>query len=127
MESHCPCCGVKFDEGQVGEFDVECGMDEEEEALKHNFKYRTDMSNIICLWCANSVPSGIIDVIFNHRKEFYTVTKDNFMEQDNIKKRIEKVSKQSCFSCPRCGREMKDKMSYGLNEIVKKCKDCGWC
>ncbi len=29
--------------------------------------------------------------------------------------------------CVRCGGELIDKQSYALNEIIKKCKECGWC
>jgi hypothetical protein len=32
-------------------------------------------------------------------------------------------------NCPRCGGELKDHMSFGLGEMIKKCSnpDCGWC
>jgi hypothetical protein len=33
------------------------------------------------------------------------------------------------ISCPRCNGELKDHMSFGLGEMIKKCfnPDCGWC
>lgn len=30
-------------------------------------------------------------------------------------------------NCPRCNGELKDHMSFGLGEMIKKCEKCGWC
>ena len=35
--------------------------------------------------------------------------------------------KETTNKCPRCGGELKEKQSYALNEIIKKCISCGWC
>lgn len=41
---------------------------------------------------------------------------------------FKKVNQQVCVpSCLRCGGVLQDHMSFGLGEVIKKCKSCGWC
>jgi hypothetical protein len=39
----------------------------------------------------------------------------------------ESSKKEINNNCPRCKEELKDHMSFGLGEVIKKCGKCGWC
>lgn len=128
MEDFCPCCGVRFNENQIGVFDGS-NNGEEYDHSKHNFKYSTN-SKSMCWWCANCIPCGLIDVIYGIRKDYNEKwTKENFREYYMVAERIEELSKLKIekVSCPRCGGELKEKFSIGLGEMIKKCNSCGWC
>ena len=133
METNCPCCGVKYSEKQ--EKVLDCYNFKRNSKEEYDFQYQIFSREIICLWCACMIPSGIVDMVFGYREKYDKYTISNFQEEPTLKKRIAEISElhqattvaTASKSCPACNGELFEQMSEYTNLLILKCKECGWC
>lgn len=131
MNTHCPVCGVEFSE-EIYDSNFFYINPNIEESIA--MVYQLANGNDICLWCAENVLGGIVDVVLGDIDEYQGYTKDNYKTEPLLAKRILAVSKHKKApfvtlnsSCPRCKETLKEIYSEWAQTYIQKCPSCKWC
>lgn len=133
MNTHCPICGVRYKENsEIFTVDNQPEYYTEE---NHNVIFILEGNNDMCYWCADNIPSGIIQVV-KGKAAFYfwhydgpEYTIKNYKEYPALKERIKSLSQSALVSsCPRCNsQKFKETYSEWAQTNIVKCVNCGWC